>query len=386
MTTLKELKEELAQIQDEHAKNRKKAEIAALTASADNEIRLAQRNIGYNVREWTVEVIIQKYGDNIENDKNELFIPDYQRDYKWDTKTASRFIESILLDFPIPYLYIADVFNEDPELDGRVEIIDGSQRLRSIYYFWNDQFELKDLKELKSLEGFKFSDLLASRQRRFLRASLRFIELKGDVEEQHRRDLFERINSGVKRLEAMEVRHGSDAATSMFYKDVVTPCSTNSLFSQLAPLSDRKRSNGDHRELVLRFFAYLNDLENYKGFVRPFIDNYLNEQAAAVTTQQDVDNFKHDFEMMLAFVATHFPIGFKKTATSKTTPRARYEAIAVGTALALKTNPQLQSPAVPVGEWLFEEEFETLVTADSANNTSQLKNRIFYVKNKLLGI
>ncbi|XQK41702.1 hypothetical protein ACOI37_17660 [Escherichia coli] len=72
MTTLKELKEELAQIQDEHAKNRKKAEIAALTASADNEIRLAQRNIGYNVREWTVEVIIQKYGDNIENDKNEL--------------------------------------------------------------------------------------------------------------------------------------------------------------------------------------------------------------------------------------------------------------------------------------------------------------------------
>ncbi|WP_331704394.1 DUF262 domain-containing protein [Enterobacter ludwigii] len=385
MTTLKELKEELEQIQDENAKNRKKAEIAALVAAADNDIRLAQRNIGYNVREWTVEVIVQKYGDNLETDKNELFIPDYQRDYKWDIKTASRFIESILLDFPIPYLYIADVFNEDPELDGRVEIIDGSQRIRSIYYFWNNQFELKDLKELKNLEGFKFSDLLASRQRRFLRASLRFIELKGDVEEQHRRDLFERINSGVKRLEAMEVRHGSDAAASIFYREVVTPCSTNQLFARLAPLSDRKRSNGDHRELVLRFFAYLNDLDNYKGYVAPFIDNYLNVQAEAVT-QQDVNNFKHDFESMLAFVDAHFPMGFKKTPTSKTTPRARYEAIAVGTALALKANPQLQAPAIPVGEWLFEEEFETIVTADSANNTSQLKNRIFYVKDKLLGI
>lgn len=385
MTTLKELKEELEQIQEENAKNRKKAEIAALVAAADNDIRLAQRNIGYNVREWTVEVIVQKYGDNLETDKNELFIPDYQRDYKWDIKTASRFIESILLDFPIPYLYIADVFNEDPELDGRVEIIDGSQRIRSIYYFWNNQFELKDLKELKNLEGFKFSDLLASRQRRFLRASLRFIELKGDVEEQHRRDLFERINSGVKRLEAMEVRHGSDAAASIFYREVVTPCSTNQLFSRLAPLSDRKRSNGDHRELVLRFFAYLNDLDNYKGYVAPFIDNYLNAQAEAVT-QQEVDNFKLDFESMLAFVDAHFPMGFKKTPTSKTTPRARYEAIAVGTALALKENPQLQEPVIPVGEWLFEEEFETIVTADSANNTSQLKNRIFYVKDKLLGI
>lgn len=385
MTTLKELKEELDQLVDDNAKNRKKAEIATLVASADNDIRLAQRNIGYNVREWTVELIVQKYGDNLKYDKNELFIPDYQRDYKWDVKTASRFIESILLDFPIPYLYIADVFNEDPELDGRVEIIDGSQRIRSIYYFWQDQFELKDLKELKSLEGFKFSDLLASRQRRFLRASLRFIELKGDVEEQHRRDLFERINSGVKRLEAMEVRHGSDAAASIFYRDIVTPCSTNQLFSRLAPLSDRKRSNGDHRELVLRFFAYLNDFNNYKGFVAPFIDNYLNVQAETVT-EKDVDNFKNEFESMLAFVDAHFPMGFKKTATSRTTPRARYEAIAVGTALALRADPQLQAPVIPIGDWLFDEEFEAIVTADSANNISQLKNRIFYVKNKLLGI
>ncbi|MCU6554971.1 DUF262 domain-containing protein [Klebsiella pneumoniae] len=385
MTTLKELNEELKQLTDDGDKTRKKAEIAALVAKADNDIRLAQRNIGYNVREWTVEVIVQKYGENLDIDANELFIPDYQRDYKWDVKTASRFIESILLDFPIPYLYIADVFNEDPELDGRVEIIDGSQRIRAIHYFWNNEFELKDLKELKSLEGFKFSDLLASRQRRFLRASLRFIELKGDVEEQHRRDLFERINSGVKRLEAMEVRHGSDAATSIFYRDVISPCSVNPLFSQLAPLSDRKRSNGDHRELVLRFFAYLNDLDNYKGFVAPFIDQYMNTQANQVT-QQNVSSYTDEFEKMLQFVNAHFPMGFKKTPTSKTTPRARYEAIAVGTALALRSNPQLLEPAQPISDWLFEAEFEGIVTADSANNTTQLKNRIFYVRDKLLGV
>ncbi|HCI5683097.1 TPA: DUF262 domain-containing protein [Klebsiella variicola subsp. variicola] len=385
MTTLKELNEELKQLTDDGDKTRKKAEIAALVAKADNDIRLAQRNIGYNVREWTVEVIVQKYGENLDIDANELFIPDYQRDYKWDVKTASRFIESILLDFPIPYLYIADVFNEDPELDGRVEIIDGSQRIRAIHYFWNNEFELKDLKELKSLEGFKFSDLLASRQRRFLRASLRFIELKGDVEEQHRRDLFERINSGVKRLEAMEVRHGSDAAASIFYRDVISPCSVNPLFSQLAPLSDRKRSNGDHRELVLRFFAYLNDLDNYKGFVAPFIDQYMNTQANQVT-QQNVSSYTNEFEKMLQFVNAHFPMGFKKTPTSKTTPRARYEAIAVGTALALRSNPQLLEPAQPISDWLFEAEFEGIVTADSANNTTQLKNRIFYVRDKLLGV
>ena len=49
MPTLKELKDELEQLQDDTAKSRKKAEIASLIASADNDIRLAQRNIGYNV-------------------------------------------------------------------------------------------------------------------------------------------------------------------------------------------------------------------------------------------------------------------------------------------------------------------------------------------------
>ena len=64
----------------------------------------------------------------------------------------------------------------------------------------------------------------------------------------------------------------------------------------------------------------------------------------------------------------------------------RYEAIAVGTALALRSNPQLLEPAQPISDWLFEAEFEGIVTADSANNTTQLKNRIFYVRDKLLGV
>ncbi|EJX9981136.1 DUF262 domain-containing protein, partial [Salmonella bongori] len=84
MTTLKQLKEELRQLTEEQDKSRKLAEITSFIAQADSEIRLAQRNIGYNVREWTIEVVLQKYSENLDLDQNELFIPDYQRDYKWD--------------------------------------------------------------------------------------------------------------------------------------------------------------------------------------------------------------------------------------------------------------------------------------------------------------
>ncbi|HHC7343560.1 TPA: DUF262 domain-containing protein [Vibrio cholerae] len=361
------------------------SKIKDLKEKAESDIRRSNREIHYGIREWTIETVIQKYSDGLEDDTNELFIPDYQRDYKWDLKIASRFVESIMLSFPIPYLYIADVNSpDDPELDGRAEIIDGSQRVRALYYFVNNQFPLTELKELHSLEGFYFDDLLASRKRRFLRESLRLVELVGEVDESSRRDLFERINSGVKRLEAMEVRHGSEEANSRFYREVILPCSKNSLFAKLAPLSEKKRSNQDHIELALRYFAYVYDIDSYQGSVKPFLDNYLKKASKDIVDDQRIQSFNADFQNTLEFINIYFgDLGFKKSIRSKTTPRARYEAIAVGVALALKEEPELR-PAIDVSTWLTSDEFQLVVGADSANNETQLRNRINFVKNKLL--
>lgn len=380
---LKELKQQLSQAQTDLEKIKVQGEIKALVEKADSHIRKSSREINYTLREWSIEMILQKYTVGIGSDENELFIPDYQRDYKWDDKTLSRFIESILLDFPIPYLYIADVDAPDnPDLDGRIEIIDGSQRIRALHYFVKGEICLSQLKEISELSGFYFSDLSAARRRRFLRETLRLVELKGAVDEDTRRDLFERINSGAKRLEAMEVRHGSQDGRSPFYTDVISVCSKDPLFEQLAPLSVKKKANADHRELTLRFFAYLNNMDQYKGSVKPFLDQYLSD-VSTITDTDEIAKYKIEFLTTMQFVHDHIPMGFRKTTTSKTTARARYEALAVGTALALRENPEL-SPATPISRWITSEEFQAIVGADSANNISQLFARINYVKDKLL--
>ncbi len=85
----------------------------------------------------------------------------------------------------------------------------------------------------------------------------------------------------------------------------------------------------------------------------------------------------------MLFIEKHISIGFKKTATSKTTTRARYEAISIGVALALRDSPELE-PAINISEWLFTDEFQEIVGADSANNENQLRRRINYVKDMLL--
>lgn len=380
---MEDLRKELQLARTEEQRQQALAKMENLRVLAENAIRGAQKNIAYSTREFPIETILQKFQEGQDTDENELFIPDYQRDYKWDEKTLSRFIESILLDFPIPYIYIANVSAEDLELDGRVEIIDGSQRIRALDYFVTNQVALQDLKELKALEGFYFDDLPAGRKRRFMRETLRFVELKGEVSESHRRDLFERINSGMKKLVGAETRHGSEFASSLFYKSVVIPCSADALFSKLAPLSNKKKSNGDHLELVTRFFAYLNDLASYDGKVLQFLEGFLAKSVERSELEVAAD--LAEFNRAMQFIDTHFSMGFRRTPTSKTTPRARFEAIAVGVAQALRESPNLEEPATLVSEWLFSEEFQLVISADSANNKAQLLSRIEYVRNKVLG-
>ena len=349
---------------------------------ADAEIRTQQRQIDFTTKEFTVEHIVWLYSEELKDDKNELFIPDYQRDFKWDKKRQSKFIESLLLSFPIPYVFTADVRNDDdPEFDGRVEIVDGSQRIRTLYAFMNNDLELQDLKLLKQLNGFLFADLPKSRQRRFKRIPIRVIELDEKCDEMTRRSLFERINSGSLDLVEQEKRHGSTLADTRFYSEVLTSCSDNELFHELAPVSKVKKNSGEYKELALRFFSYLNKKEDYKGTVAPFLNDYLEEFTK--DDSFDAKEYCDEFNKTLSFIKEHFPHGFKKTENAKSTPRTRFEAIAVGAALALRERPDLEP--TDVTEWLYSDDFQKATTTDGANNVGIFHIRLNFVRDKLLG-
>ena len=80
----------------------------------------------------------QKYLTHID-DNNNIFIPSYQRNFVWNEERQSKFIESILLGIPIHYIFATDVDN------GRLEIVAGSQRLRTIVNFLEDNLVLTKL-------------------------------------------------------------------------------------------------------------------------------------------------------------------------------------------------------------------------------------------------
>jgi hypothetical protein len=85
---------------------------------------------------------------------------------------------------------------------------------------------------------------------------------------------------------------------------------------------------------------------------------------------------------MLDFVTKYFPYGFSKNRGHVRTPRIRFEAISVGTALALRENPELVPPPL---DWLESIEFKSLMRSDASNSRPKVINRIEFVRNHLLG-
>ncbi|UMV25673.1 DUF262 domain-containing protein [Klebsiella pneumoniae] len=374
-----ELKSQLQSEEDAKKRAALLALFEVFKQDAEEQIRTEQKDVDFETKEFTVELLVNKYHSGLEDDTNELFVPDYQRDFVWSEKRQSRLIESLILGFPIPYIFTADVLSEDPELDGRIEIVDGSQRVRTIHAFIHNQLTLQDLKSLSALNGFNFQDLPLSRQRRFMRIPVRVIELSSKCNEETRRDLFERINSGSDILKDMEVRKGSELGSTSLYTQVIKPCSAIPVFKDLAPLSDAKEKRDERLEFTLRFFAYLENYQNFDHSVRDFLNDYMHENGEVDTQKQD--SMKAEFARVLDFVAQYFPAGFRKTVTAKSTPRVRFESLAVGVALALREEPSL----VPQNlDWISSEKFKGLTTSDGANSRVKVIERIEYVRDRLL--
>lgn len=342
----------------------------------DQQIEELQKITDYEIKEWPIGVLVEKFTSGRETDESEIFIPDYQRDMVWTPKQQSRFIESILIKLPVPFIFAADVGQGDRE--GALEIIDGSQRIRTLDNFLSNKLELVGLKKLKQAIGMRFSDLSKPRQMRFKRTTVRVIELTEKADEDARREMFDRLNSGGTRLTSMEVRRGVVDGPFMTF---ITECAAYEQFKALVPLSERNAKRKEYEEIVLRYFAYLNNYQSFQKSVDDFLTDYLISKNGNFT-DADKETMLEEFVRMLNFVSQHFPNGFKRTGY-KTVPRIRFEAIAVGVSLALREKPDL-APG-DIGQWLDSSEFIKHTRSDASNSRPKLINRIHYVRDNLLG-
>ena len=321
----------------------------------------------YRTKDYPFEVICSKYGE--EEDLNStLYVPGYQREFIWKPDRQSKFIESVLLGVPLtPFLVSEDK-------NSRLEIIDGSQRIRTLIAFNENKLKLRKLEKLTEINTAKFKDLPLYLQNSIKNRDFRVIVVD-NAEIDIRQDIFERINTTSEKLTDAEIRKGS--YSGKFY-DLVLELKENEAFRAICPISKEKEKRGEYEELILRFFAYIDRYKEFKHDVAIFLNDYLEEMNG---TDFDKDQYQESFYNMVNFIKNNFPMGFRKEERFKSTPRVRFEAIAVGAYLAINENPDLKNPNL---EWLESEGFKKQTTTDASNNPDKLKNRVEFVRDGLL--
>lgn len=341
----------------------------------EQQIAERSKKIDFYTTEYSIELLASKLTTGV------FVVPNYQREFTWEPLRKSKFIESLLMGLPIPYLF----FWESPET-GKLEIVDGSQRLRTIREYLENGLTILGLEELPALNGTRFSDLLTSRQNKFKNRSIRGIVLNEHADEQARFDMFGRINTGSKNANSAEVRRG---ALEGPFQSLIQELSLAEQLNELAPSVKKKQDLRVQEELVARFFAYgdayRNDFADYKENPAGFVFQYVKAMNDNLRKDLNIGTeYKERFHNMLADVAKFFPFGFRKMATANSTPSVRFEAISIGVYLATKVSPELRALATwSVDSWLDSEGFQEVTTSDAANVKSKLKNRINFVKDRI---
>ena len=345
---------------------------AVQVAAAEAQIIEQSKRIEFYLTEYSVELLAQKVRSG------DLVVPPYQREFTWEQERKSRFIESLLMGLPIPFLFFWEMPN------GKLEIVDGSQRLRTIEEFVLGNFQLGELEGLSLLSGFRFIDLSESRRRKIGNRSIRGIVLNEHADEQARFDMFERINTGSKTANKAEVRRGALAGPFM---DLVIDLAKGADFVNLAPVSKTLALEREREELVTRFFAYGDGLDGYKDRPSEFLFNYAKRMNSKFEQQPDlVEIYRKRFDQTMDFVKKVFPYGFRRRAKGNATPRARFEAIAIGSWLALAERPQIVDAQFDdILAWLEGKDFANVTGSDGANAIARLRERMGFVRHRLLG-
>ena len=249
-----------------------------------------ERTVKTQSIEYDLETLVKKVNKGIIK-----LNPDYQRRHRWDDDTSSKLIESLILNIPVPLIYISQDIDVDEEADSetsRYSVIDGQQRLTAICQFFNNKFKLSGLEVLGDLNEAFYKDLPPFLVRRLEERSLRCLRIDSTVDLQVKYDIFERLNSGSVKLEAQELRNATCRGP---FKEMIKDLAEHEAYKRVINLTASRKQKMDDQELILRFFAVSYD-DGYKLYKDGFKD-FLTTRMTMFNQldENTIDKMKADF-------------------------------------------------------------------------------------------
>lgn len=246
----------------------------------------------FNIKPWGADLsfreLIERY------DQDELVKPELQRNYVWDRREASRFIDSLLLGLPVPSIFLAQTKDE------KLLIIDGYQRImtvrdyvRGVFSKDNKSFALSRTERINARwRGKQFNELSDTEQRKIKNTTIHAIVFAQQKEpasdDTSLFQVFERINTSGRTLTAQEIRNCvAQGSFNTLLLSLNNEPSWRRLFGLDAPES-RMRD----MEFILRFFALSSEqfkqMTQERLSLRQLLDIYMKNHSTinSVTAEE----------------------------------------------------------------------------------------------------
>lgn len=244
--------------------------------------------------DYTLEGLVNKLNKTI-------LISGFQRKYVWTIKQASRLIESFILGLPVPAIFLYS----DPETNKFI-VVDGQQRLMSVFYYFSGYFgepdnngkktifKLQGLNEKSPYNQLTYEELRISDESAFNRLNesvLRAFIVK-QLKPQGRSSvyhIFERLNTGGTQLVGQEIRNCIyDGSFNKMLQSLNKTKEWRAIFGS--------KLEGKHLqdvELILRFFALYDDGFSYSKPMKDFLSEYMRKHKS--DTDDKIFNYTNLF-------------------------------------------------------------------------------------------
>ena len=251
-------------------------------ASETEDLQIDDQSTEYDISVYPADFTLQGLYDKWLSAS--IGLPEFQRKYIWNRQKASRLVESFLLGLPVPSIFLYQERDTSHQL-----VIDGHQRLFSIFYYFKGSFsngtsfrltrdihqrwQNRSFEELEDQDRLKLQDSV-------LRATVvRQLHPNDDTSIFH---IFERLNTANTPLTSQEIRN----------------CIYHGNFNQLLnELNERVPSwraivgkeSPDARqrdvELILRILALSQEVQNYKKPMKDFLNSFMDRNRALSDTK-----------------------------------------------------------------------------------------------------
>src|SRR5262245_122710 len=311
------------------------------------------------------EIIVPSFDPQVGTDSP---IDAFQRRFVWKRYQMDRFIESLLLEYPVPGIFLVQ------QPDKKFLVLDGQQRLRTLEQFYDEKFfdgkafRLSSVE--KKFEGRAYSDLDPEEKRTLDNTFIHAIIVRYDPSPEGAKNLyqlFERLNTGGTNLYPQEIR------VALYMGELVRLIRDLNNNADWRLLYGKQSDRMKDQELILRVLAFFYADDDYKRPLKQFLNDFLSEHK----NLEGLDRASVETTFAATSKVIARGIGDKAFRLKNAVNAALVDSVMVGVARRLESGP-IEKPdelRTPYEALVADEDFATAIgraTADEERVRTRL--------------